>query len=218
MLTGKIVGYDPGGNDKHGLAILSIESDECITLCCKTLRAAEDVIRCVEKLISLLAIGADTLTVWSTSDCGWRPADCWLRCRYRDACRNILAPNSLSGAMVLNGVAVLTAIKQHFPHVMITETHPKVLYRHLAGRPYHYEGNSPEMDGWLENLFGVGVSTSNQHEWDAAISAFAALKGLLGQWPYDLHTLSTRDNERLIWPVGPTHYFWPDATSSPTPR
>jgi hypothetical protein len=62
----------------------------------------------------------------------------------------------------------------------------------------------------LARALGVSVTLNSDHEWDATISALAAMKGLLGDWPLDLHQLATEKGERLIHPAGCTHYFWPD--------
>jgi hypothetical protein len=52
-------------------------------------------------------------------------------------------------------------------------------------------------------------SVTNDHEWDAALSTLAVLRGLDGAWSRDLHALDASDDETLIEPAGPTRYVWP---------
>ena len=112
--------------------------------------------------------------------------------------------------MGLNGMVVLLAARHRFANVPITETHPKVLYWCLFGKKYDYQTSSAEMDSALGGALGISVESRTEHEWDAAVSALVALKGIMGQWPHDLHALPVSKGERLITPCGPTHYFWPE--------
>ena len=54
------------------------------------------------------------------------------------------------------------------------------------------------------------MRTSNDHEWDAAISAYALLMGITGAWKTDLHELQPEDNCRIVKPCGKTFYYWPN--------
>jgi hypothetical protein len=111
----------------------------------------------------------------------------------------------------LNGMAVLITARQQFPAVHITETHPKVLYRHFApGASYNYPESREAMDELLARLLNVAVSTGTEHEWDAAISALAALESYTGRWTRDLHAIGTDAVGRMVQPCGKTHYSWPD--------
>jgi predicted nuclease with RNAse H fold len=112
--------------------------------------------------------------------------------------------------MGLNGMAVLFALRQAFPEIMVTETHPKVLYWHLFRKKYNYSRDAQTMRAVLTDMLGVEVQTRSEHEWDAVISAFVALKATEGSWSTDLHERSVLPEERLISPCGKTHYFWPD--------
>ena len=210
MQSGLIIGYDPGGNDAHGLAELQVHNGKATRLSTRTLSTTEDVVSFLESLSSLAALGVDTLTCWSTGPSGWRPADRWLRRRYPAVQKSVVSPNSLSGSMGLNGMAVLVAARQRFRNLLITETHPKVLYWQLARAPYDYERSREAMDGVLASRLGIAVVPQTEHEWDAAVSALAALEGSEGRWPHDLHSMGTDANERLIEPCGTTHYSWPE--------
>ncbi len=210
MLSGVVTGYDPGGNGAHALAELQFAAGKATALSTRMLETAEDVIATLEGLPSLAALGADTLTCWGTGVSAWRPADRWLRERYQAVQKSIISPNGLYGSMGLNGMGVLIAARQQFPCVVITETHPKILYWQLSGKRYQYQTSKAAMDGVLTAELGISVKPVTEHEWDAALSAYAALMGLLGRWTHDLHSLPTNAGERLITPCGKTHYFWPE--------
>lgn len=214
MLTGTILGYDPGGNEAHGVARLLVESGTVASLSTETVETTESVIALAERQSSLLAIGLDTLTCWGTGHSAWRPADLWLRQRYPEVRNSVVTPNYLSGAMCLNGMAVVVTVVCAAPRPYVTETHPKVLFWHLSGTRYDYRTRRREMDAVLAREAGLAVTPANEHEWDAAISALAAYRGLTGQWPHDLHTLPLPNGGRLIYPCGPTHFCWPECRVS----
>lgn len=163
----------------------------------------------MRELPTFLALGIDTLTCWSTGRCGWRPADRFLRASYPLAVKSVVSPNGLYGSMGLNGMAVLIAVKELHPTARITETHPKVLYHELAGEMYNWVAHAGEMTGLLSEWLSCPVTPRNEHEWDAALSAHAALEGLAGRWRRDLHQLAICPEEQLIEPAGKTHFYWP---------
>ncbi|WP_420456040.1 hypothetical protein [Rubrivirga sp.] len=208
-MTGTVLGYDPGGNGKHGVARLTVAAGEPRTLDVATMGTVEDVVRLVEAEAPL-AVGADTLTCWSTGPSGWRPADRWLRAAYPASQRSVASPNSLYGSMSLGGMAVLLAARSRDADVPITEAHPKALYRAFWHRHYDYAVEARSMDADLGAVLGVEVRTGTDHEWDAAVAALAALHLLRDDWPRDLHALPTADGERLVAPCGPTRFVWPE--------
>lgn len=208
--TGTVIGYDPGGDHKHGFAEATIRGGRILNLTTKTLPSVEDVVASILDLESPLGLGIDTLTCWGTGPSGWRPADRWLRQRYPDVRNSVQAPNSLYGAMSVSGMASLVVVRQTLPDIFITETHPKVLYKHFNER-YDYNGpNASVMNKRLSRLLAVDVAPRNEHEWDSAISILAVVRGLHGTWQRDLHALPTNPDERLVQPCGKTAYVWPD--------
>jgi len=209
-IQGTILGYDPGGNSSQGVSKASVDSNGIHQIKTITLETAEDVIDFASGIPDLISIGVDTLSCWSTGSSGWRPADRWLRKKYTDVSNSIASPNSLYGSMGLNGMSVLMALKSQYPEVSITETHPKVLYRALMGNKYDYAHSHNKMDAFLSKIIGRKVSTENDHEWDAAISVYAAFQGLTGKWSMNLHSLPLSSSERLIKPCGDTAYWWPE--------
>ena len=209
-LSGNIVGYDPGGNLSHGVAMLSIDQGKVQKASVQTLRTVEQVIGVFESVGPLIGIGVDTLTCWGTGISGWRPADRWLRKKYSEVQKSIVSPNGLYGSMGLNGMAVLIYMKNLYPDLFITETHPKVLFWHLEKKRYDYAQSKDMMDKKLGLMLGVAITPTNEHEWDAAISAYAAFAALSGAWKRNLHELPTEDDERIISPCEKTCYFWPE--------
>jgi hypothetical protein len=165
LTTGTVIGYDPGGNGAHGLAELHFENGRLTALSTVLLDTTEDVIARIDSLSAVQALGVDTLTCWSTSSGGWRPADRWLRARYLSARPGVMTPNALAGSMGLNGMAVVIATRKRFPTVVVTETHPKVLYFALAKQRYEYRTSKAVMDAMLARALGVSVTLNSDHEW-----------------------------------------------------
>lgn len=150
------------------------------------------------------------MTCWSTGPSGWRPADRWLRARFPDVVHSVVAANSMYGAMAINGGAVIQSLRSHWPKIGITEVHPKVLYRALAGTKYDAKHQGLSMCKWLGYQLGCEVMVSNDHEWDALLCAFAAWKGFSGEWERDLHAELTTDGESLVHPFGRSRFYWPE--------
>ena len=205
-----IVGYDPGGNGSNGFATLKFNNKGIIGIETETLKTSECVINKLASLACIDALGVDTLTCWCTGQSGWRPADTHLRAKYRTVMNSVKSPNSLRGSMIINGMSTLIAARQMSPDLIITETHPKVLYYALSSARYDYEQSKQVMDNFLSTQLGsLQVSIGNEHEWDAALSALAAYKGYLGSWRQDLHALGVNAPARYIKPCGTTHFYWP---------
>src|SRR5215470_9375400 len=140
LLSGWILGYDPGGNGAHGLAALRIEESRSIRLAsgvCETVQAALDW---VAGYPEPLAAGIDTLLAWSSGTSGDRAADRALRRRYREIAASVICPNRLYGSMCLNGafMAHYLADLQQAVRPRLLETHPKVLYFALTDRPWSW--------------------------------------------------------------------------------
>src|SRR5438105_3382447 len=117
-----VLGYDPGGNGRHGLVILEVANHRGLWLGSRVTlleecRDGNDVIGRAGKCIgkgTLLASGVDTLTAWSGNPAGWRCADKWLRNQKNWAAvhRSIKSPNSLRGSMIVGGNLLLLWLAQ----------------------------------------------------------------------------------------------------------
>ena len=77
-LTGKIVGYDPGGNGKHGVAALIVDNGRPLKLSFTTVRNAQAALYWFKIGEIPIAAGIDTLTVcpWETVDGDLRTSGC----------------------------------------------------------------------------------------------------------------------------------------------
>ena len=208
-LTGKIVGYDPGGNGKHGVASLIVDNGRPVQLSFTTVRNAQAALDWFIIGEIPIAVGIDTLTVLSMGDSGWRPADLWLRGKYPQVQNSVVNPNYLQGAMSLNGLAVMVSLRAVSEGILISETHPKVLYYRLSGIQYNYQINQVAMNEHLSQWIGLTTNTTNDHEWDAAVSCFAVREGISRRWTTDLHQLPTVAGEELVQIGGPSNYYWP---------
>ena len=209
-ISGLILGYDPGGNNNHGVILLSVDEGKIREVhLLKAFKTLEQVIRTIEKCWPLLGIGIDTLTCWSTSESGWRPADRWLRHNYPEVINSVVPPNALRGSMALNGMAIIALVRKLNIDLFITETHPKVMFWALTRQRYDYVNLRKSMDKLLMEFLGIHIETANDNELDAALSAYAAFKSITGAWTKDLHKLSTIEDERLVFPCGQTCFFWP---------
>ncbi len=210
VTTSTYAGYDPGGNGKNGFAMLRVRDGRPVSMSVATLPNAEAVISSITES-SVAGLGVDTLTCWCTGDGGWRPADHWLRERYPAVRNSVMSPNTLSGSMGINGMAVLVEIARGADDLVVSETHPKVLYYALTNQKYDYDRNQAAMNGLLsERLGGIPVNTSNDHEWDAAVSAYAVWMGMTGRWTRDLHASRVEGGGRIVEPCGRTFFYWPD--------
>lgn len=208
-LTGKIVGYDPGGNDNHGVASLAVENGRPIELSFTTVHNAKASLDWFTIGEMPIGAGIDTLTVLSTGDSGWRPADVWLRGNYPQVKNSVLSPNSLQGAMSLNGLVMMYSLRSLSESILISETHPKVLYYHLTGIQHNYRINRELMNEQLSQWLGLSINTGTDHEWDAALSCFAVYEGISRRWTNNLHQLPSIADEELVHLGGPSHFYWP---------
>ena len=218
MTSAWIVGYDPGGNGKHGVAAMRVEPAgprwRPVELQVTTAYTLADVVASVTETCQrgrIVAAGVDTLTEWNSGRSGLRPADEWLRGEYPAVMGGVIAPAGLYGAMVINGAGFLMLLASHFraDSTRITEAHPKVCYYACTGIKANWKSDQDGMTSWLLNQLGVaepdGLRRKEDHCFDAGMSALAALRGLNHEWTLDLHALPT---DTRVQPVDQTHYWW----------
>lgn len=215
------LGYDPGGNHNHGVAVLHVQGAVPVGAAVGVVAHAGQVFAWLQAAIGTrrpIAIGIDTLTLLNTGASGWRPADSHLRAAYPSVLNSVTAPNSLYGSMPLNGIAVALLLRAAHPTIDVTETHPKVLYHALSGgAPYEWDAAQTQavmtahLLGWLNlNAAQVQGPLQSEHAWDALLSAYAAWCGHSGLWPNDLHALPLgAAHGATVNPIGATHYYWP---------
>lgn len=203
---GVFLGYDPGG--VGGVAVLDLRED-CPRLATASVRSVDEALGFFRKALAgavPTAAGLDTLLYWETGRGGWRQSDLWLRKRYADVANSVVCSNSMYGAMAVQGMALAMRLREAWPDLPLCETHPKVLYRAMTGRRHSW---GPEMDRWLLDAAGCpeAVAPSNDHEWDALVSAWAASNWASGNWTDDLRSLSSA----AVEPTGGVAYPWPPA-------
>jgi predicted nuclease with RNAse H fold len=196
------IGADPGGKNNFGLAIL--HSDGSARTFC---------VDCTDEAIQVLlqhlhttptGVGVDAPLWWSSGRSGDREADQWLRKRYHFSGGQVQTANSLRGAALVQGAMFVQRIRDHFPGIGITETHPKAVLKALGIQSLgafaaHFRLNMEIKDG-------------QEHERDALISAVAAREGFERRWLNDL-SASRHPSEQdpsLFW-LAPIHYYWPDS-------
>ncbi|MGJ8678471.1 MAG: DUF429 domain-containing protein [Akkermansiaceae bacterium] len=212
-------GYDPGGNGCHGVAVLRVVGNIPISLITKDLRNVHEVLQHYQKTCAggkIAGIGIDTLTAWATGHSGWRPADLELRERYPEVQSSVVSSNSMHGAMSLNGAAFIHSVRSGKPASPITETHPKVLVYALTNRKHSTYQTTRKRKNLLGTLVDLSVreikldgdTETNDHGFDAALSAIAAFLGPNRRWR-DLHFFTRPGCAPLIHPFGPTHFYWP---------
>jgi hypothetical protein len=207
-LEGIFLGFDPGGKNGFGAAILA--GQEVATTIVSTVAGA--MAWAVERCWSSVpvAAGVDTLLHWSDGASGWRPADRWLRTTYPKTALSVASANSLYGAMAVGGMALALRLRARWPSILLNETHPKVLIPALGGE--RYADSSPEAAmAWFAKLAGLDVSgVRSGHELDALLSAWATRQGLIDGWA-DL----VGDDPALLFPAGKVTYTWPPHSPSP---
>jgi predicted nuclease with RNAse H fold len=195
------VGADPGGKNNFGVAIL-LPDGSAHTRCVSFADEAVDVVYGWLDGSSPTGVGVDAPLWWSSGRSGGRFVDQDLRDTYGLSGGQVQAPNSLRGAALAQGAMFVLRIRERYPKVGVTETHPKALLVALdmtEGEAFWYR-------------FSVDWSSAQrpEHERDALISAVAAREGFEGRWSRDLskNRYPSEQDPSESW-LGPVHYYWP---------
>ncbi|MGC4094793.1 MAG: hypothetical protein QM756_44125 [Polyangiaceae bacterium] len=144
----RYLGYDPGGDDNHGVATLEVSaSGVALAASTQIVRTGDDARMYFATVLAqgdVSGLGVDTLTQWSLGSAGWRAADTWLRDSYREVQKSVVSPNSIAGSMCLNGIGVVHALR---------ETHPD------------WANSRAAMHDWLRSEFaGVSCPLATEHD------------------------------------------------------
>ncbi len=195
------IGADPGGASAFGLAMLE---DGCIVGTWVVDSAAE-AIQVVRGRLegSPDGVGVDSPLWWSAAAGGGRKADEWLRSTYKIPSGTVQSSNSLRGAALVQGALFVHRLREFWPQVLVTESHPKALLMAMG---------KPALRTVLEE-YGVcsAVAVSSEHERDALLGAIAAREGFEGRWPRDLSRdrCPEEQDPDTYW-LAPVRYWWPD--------
>ena len=138
-----------------------------------------------------------------------RPCDLQLRAKYRAMKNSIVPPNSLRGAMAIDGMALAFQLRQKWPELVVNETHPKVLL--YARWDPRYDPRDPKtVQAAIQWFVNQGDYTElkieGEHQLDAALSAWTTREGLAKGWVDIIGNAGD-----LIFPVGEVRYLWPEA-------
>ena len=190
------VGSDPGGRSAFGLAFVDVSGH----VSCATVSSVDEAVRKITAVGEPLALGIDAPMWWSACEGAGRMADERLRKRYPNASGSIQSGNSLWGAALIGGALLASRIREEFPGIRITESHPKALLLAM---------NLDE--GKFAARFGVEMGSRNEHERDAVVAAICAREGFEGRWPTDLaeERGPLEQNPHAYW-LAPMSYFWPE--------
>ena len=204
------IGADPGGVHKFGVAILFPDLHDLSQWTFRTasVNNARAAIEWVSEELTPLGIqwadvggvGIDAPLWWSNGQSSDRMADQRLRKHYKLVKGEIQSANSLRGAALVQGMLLAEGLRKENIDLGVTETHPKVLFKQFFGSDW----------GGFCSSQAFRFTPSNEHELDAAISAYAAREGFLGHWSHDL-ALKRNPGEQdpsQHW-LSPVHYFWP---------
>jgi len=223
VTTAFVIGYDPGGEDAHGVAVLAVREENArwdpISLQLKVARSLCDAVAWLDDTCRggrIVAAGIDTLTEWNSGVGGWRPADSWLRKTYPEVAKSVVSPNSIYGSMAVNGAAFLTLLASRFQSdaTMVTEAHPKLCFFAMTRKKHAWADDEKEMLVWLLKELGIDAPASafgsRDHCFDAGVALLAAFRGLNRDWRLDLHAAPNDERDCRVRFCGQTHYWWPD--------
>ena len=191
------VGADPGGKGRFGLAFVDLSG----AVPCETVSSVDEAVKAVTAVGEPLGLGIDAPMWWSAGAGGGRRADARLRERYGIASGTVQSGNSLRGAALIGGALLASRLREAFPGLRITESHPKALLLALRLDETRFADRYRIETGW-----------GNEHERDAAVAAVRAREGFEGRWSTDLAKQRDRgeQNPRAYW-LAPMVYYWPEA-------
>lgn len=193
------VGADPGGKGNFGIAIL-VGNLPPIT---SSVGCADEALAFVQKHARRTPAGAgvDAPLWWSSGKSGDRHSDQWLRSRYGLSGGEVQAANSMWGAALVQGPMLVLRLREAFPGIQVTESHPKALLKAVAGGSWDV----------FAARFQVNATPQNEHARDALIAAVAAREGFGGRWTHDLGDtrLAGEQDPKTSW-LAPIYYYWPD--------
>ena len=191
------VGADPDGKDAFGLAFVDVSG----SLRCETVSSVDEAVKTIIAVGKPLGLGIDAPMWWSACEGAGRRTDARLRKRYGIPSGTVQSGNSLRGAALIGGALLASRLREEFPALRITESHPKALLLAMGLDEAQFAAR-----------FDIEARWRNGHERDAAVAAVCAREGFEGRWPTDLAKQRDRSeqNPQAYW-LAPMAYFWPEA-------
>lgn len=192
-----VVGFDPGGQKAFGWAVLTFANGSCSQISTGTCSAASQALLAANSICSSppLGVAIDAPLFWSAE--GDRQADAVVRkmvCAAGGSSGTVSHVNSLRGACLVQGILVAHLAAETWPHLQISEAHPKALLRvSLAARQF---------------AGSIASQIQSEHERDSAVAAFTAFQLVSGSigWK-DLAKLESTP----YFPTGkPVVYWFPE--------
>lgn len=200
-MSSHFVGFDPGGKDKFGWAIVLAHDVELEMkdggVCSNAEEAMKAVLEWLNKQNASLplGVGIDAPLYWISK--GDRSADQHVRklvIEKRGTSSNVNSVNSLRGACLVQGVFAARIAHKNWPRTQITEAHPKALLR-----------VDTDASEWAKGLSGIA---NVEHIRDAAIAAYAAHSLVIGRNGWI--DLADGDLDPFFPGGNKVSYFFPD--------
>lgn len=205
-----VLGFDPGGKNQFGWCVAAATpsalslvrsgvSDHALAAVSSALQHVSD---------DVCGAGIDSPLFWAVK--GKRQADILIReemKRYGAANvgGTVQDVNSLRGACIVQGILTAHLLRDRFPNIRITESHPKALLWLLKIANKRRRVVDVRMSN-LSKVIACERNTLSDHERDAALGAFAAsamVKGCEG-W----RNLFLEEDEPFV-PVEQVEYWMP---------
>ncbi len=211
-------GYDPGLDENHGVASLEVDPQgrfQCTAM--DRVPTADAALGWLSERIGAASdrggLGIGAPTEWCLGSMGNRTAEDFLRTHYGD--RELTEPNWLTGAMPLGGMGVLVKLRERWSDLLVTETHPRILYTAMSHEPFDFDELGIDMSRWLARrvdtttLVGDTWLVWSEASWNALFSAWVCAEGMKSGWQ-DLHD-PTRSKApgTVVRPAGKTKFLWP---------
>lgn len=223
-----VFGYDPGGKNANGVALLEIGSYlEILDYSVATVDSQYDAEQWLNNNLSkpLLAVGIDSFLHWERTSGSSRQIDTFLRTTLSGtaAITSVLNSNSTRGSMTIQGIIMAMELRKKYPHLIINEAHPKVTY-YVHTNPnlvYDFKNNKRNMEAFLDGLISqhnlsLGyptsiktITTKNDDEWDALYAAlFTFIKGPFLPNIQINDLVKSNTSSTLIYPISDVSFLW----------
>ena len=199
-----LLGFDPGGDRRFGWCVC--EDVEGLPLTIRATDCSGTVNDAMESALAQIGDGEQPIGVGVDAPMYWvRNSGRRVDREVRSAIREAGAPNppgrvqhvnSLRGACVAQGMLVAVDLRALYPHLVVSECHPKALLWLIGA-----DGDVGEFAGYVR-----GVEGRSEHERDAAISCLSAWAAV--HKPVDWRDLAVLDPEHYS-PVSPVTYWMP---------